>query len=128
MIKESYKGTRKEDDINQPLSVQPWGEDGRKRRYWLIEGQQDTSFRLYRESARKAAKNTWFTIAGTIDELKNIGEGLRAEGSQAGRRLADRIVTAIPRLEASEEVSTTSPAASRYLLTAIRNARRKNIA
>lgn len=38
IIQENYKGSRREDDLNVPLSVQPWGRDGDKRRYWLIEG------------------------------------------------------------------------------------------
>lgn len=107
IIKDSYKQSRHEDDLNQPLSVQPWGVDSRKRRYWLIEGQNDTTFRLYRESAHKATKNTWWSVAGTIDELKEVGGQLRAEGSQAARRLADKFTAAIPRLEASDEVSCT---------------------
>jgi hypothetical protein len=78
--------------------------DGRKRRYWLIEGQNDTTFRLYRESAHKAIDNTWWSLAGTIDELKVIGDTLRAEGSQAARRLAEKFTAAIPRLELTEEV------------------------
>jgi hypothetical protein len=102
-IKDSYKQTRHEDDVNQALSVQPWGVDGRKRRYWLIEGQNDTTFRLYRESAHKSKENTWWSLAGTIDELKVVGETLRSEGSQAARRLADRFNAAIPRLEESVE-------------------------
>ena len=84
--------------------MQPWGVDGRKRRYWLIEGQNDTTFRLYRESAHKSLDNTWWSLAGTIDELKVIGDTLRAEGSQAARRLAEKFTAAIPRLELTEEV------------------------
>lgn len=38
IISENYRGSRREDDINVELSVQPWGRDGEKRRYWLIEG------------------------------------------------------------------------------------------
>jgi len=59
---------------------------------------------LYRESAAKSSKNTWWSLAGTINELKEVGEQLRAEGSQAARRLADKFAAAIPRLEASDEV------------------------
>lgn len=103
-LKESYKQTRHEDDLNQPLSVQPWGVDGRKRRYWLVEGQNDTTFRLYRESNPKLVHNTWWTVAGTIEELKNISDGLRTESSQAANRLADKIMAATPRFEQTEEV------------------------
>lgn len=38
IINDSYKGSRRDDDLNVPLSVQPWGRDADKRRYWLIEG------------------------------------------------------------------------------------------
>jgi len=103
-LKESYKQTRHEDDLNQPLSVQPWGVDGRKRRYWLVEGQNDTTFRLYRESNPKLVHNTWWTVAGTIEELKDISDGLRSESSQAAKRLADKIMAATPRFEQTEEV------------------------
>lgn len=104
LIKESYKQQRHDDDLNQPLSVQPWGRDGDKRRYWLIEGQDDTHFRLYRESNPALKNNTWRSLAGTIDELKIVATRLDEEGTQAGRRLRDRITQGVPRFEASEEV------------------------
>ena len=37
-IAENYKGSRRDDDLNVAISVQPWGRDGEKRKYWLIEG------------------------------------------------------------------------------------------
>lgn len=104
LIKESYKQQRHDDDLNQPLSIQPWGRDGDKRRYWLVEGQDDTHFRLYRESNPALKNNTWRSLAGTIDELKSVATLLDEEGSQAARRLRDRITQGIPRFEASEEV------------------------
>lgn len=106
-LKESYKQQRHDDDLNQPLSVQPWGRDGDKRRYWLIEGQDDTHFRLYRESNPLQKRNTWRSIAGTIEELRGVAERLGEDASQASRRLRDRIMQAIPRFEASEEVSSS---------------------
>ena len=105
IIKESYKQSRHDDDFNQPLSVQSWGRDGDKRRFWLIEGQDDTHFRLYRESNPALKHNTWRSIAGTIDEVREVADKLGEENTQASRRLRDRIVAAIPRFEASEEVS-----------------------
>jgi len=104
VIKESYKQQRHDDDLNQPLSVQPWGRDGDKRRYWLVEGQDDTHFRLYRESNPVLKHNTWRSVAGSIDELKGAAEKLGEDGSQAARRLKERILISIPRFEASEEV------------------------
>jgi len=64
----------------------------------------DTNFRLYRESQPKIINKTWWSIAGNIDELKVVGEDLQKDGSQAARRLADRISQSIPRLEENEEV------------------------
>ena len=107
-MKESYKQSRHDDDLNQPLSVQSWGRDGDKRRFWLIEGQDDTHFRLYRESNPALKNNTWRSIAGTIDEVKEVAQRLDEENTQASRRLRDRINAAIPRFEASEEVSASS--------------------
>ncbi|KAM0804697.1 hypothetical protein BDR22DRAFT_834584 [Usnea florida] len=103
IIKESYKQSRHDDDLNQPLSVQAWGRDGDKRRFWLIEGQDDTHFRLYRESNPALKNNTWRSVAGTIDEVKEVAQRLDEENTQASRRLRDRINAAIPRFEASEE-------------------------
>ena len=103
-IKESYKQSRHDDDLNQPLSVQAWGRDGEKRRYWLIEGQDDTHFRLYRESNPALKTVTWRSVAGDIDEVKAVAARLQEEGSQAGKRLRDRIIAAVPRFEASEDV------------------------
>ena len=44
-------------------------------------------------------------MAGTIDELKDVAKKLGEEGTQASKRLHDRIMNAIPRFEASEDVS-----------------------
>lgn len=52
--------------------------------------------------------NTWRSVAGTIDELKGVAETLGEEGTQAARRLKERIMLAIPRFEASEEVCSCS--------------------
>lgn len=104
-IKASYKQARQENDLNQPLSVQPWGRDGDKRRYWLVEGKDDTSFRLYRESNPALKNNVWISIANNIEELKLQQTKLEEEGSQAARRLAQGIKAAIPRFEATEEAS-----------------------
>ena len=118
IIKESYKQSRHDDDLNQPLSVQPWGRDGDKRRFWLIEGQDDTHFRLYRESNPALKNNTWRSIAGTIEEVKEVAQRLDEENTQASRRLRDRINAAIPRFEASEEVRPSSGDLVPSLITA----------
>lgn len=109
IIQASYKQSRHEDDLNQPLSVQPWGSDGDKRRYYLIEGLDDTHFRIYRESNHTAIKRTWWSVAGDIDELKALADKLSNEdGGQKARLLAQKIRAAIPRFESTEEVCLIS--------------------
>ncbi|KAL2854690.1 hypothetical protein BJX68DRAFT_264591 [Aspergillus pseudodeflectus] len=102
-IKDSYKQSRHEDDLNQPLSVQPWGRDSLKRRYWLIEGLDDTHFRLYRESNPALKNVTWWSVAGTIPELQAIAEKLQEEKGTNSKKLSERIKNSIPRFEGSEE-------------------------
>ncbi|KAJ5304117.1 Spo12 [Penicillium atrosanguineum] len=102
-IKESYKQARHDDDLNQPLSVQPWGRDSLKRRYWLIEGQDDTHFRLYRESNPALKHNTWWSVAGSIPEIQEIADKLQEEKGTNSKKLSERIRNAIPRFEASED-------------------------
>ncbi|KAM3081018.1 hypothetical protein ACMFMG_004977 [Clarireedia jacksonii] len=104
IITASYKQTRHEDDLNQPLSVQPWGSDADRRRYFLIEGLDDTHFRVYRESNHTGTKRTWWSVAGDIDELKTLAEKLtKDDGGQKARTLSNKILAAIPRFEATEE-------------------------
>ncbi|PGH23416.1 hypothetical protein AJ80_02526 [Polytolypa hystricis UAMH7299] len=102
-LKESYKQARHEDDLNQPLSVQPWGRDAYKRRYWLIEGQGDTHFRLYRESNPTLKNISWWSVAGAIPELNAVADSLAEEKSQHSKRLSEKIHASIPRFEGSEE-------------------------
>lgn len=112
-----YKRQRQNDDRNQPLSVQPWGNDGDKRRYWLIEGLDDTAFRLYRESNPALKHVTWRSVAGSIEELNLVAAKLEEDGTQASRRLRDSIKAAIPRFEAGEDVGRLFRAIIRSKLT-----------
>lgn len=108
IIKNSYTSSRAEDDKNHALAVQPWGRDGDRRRYWLIEGRDDTDFRIYRESNPALEPITWQSVGGSIDELKDLARKLKEEdGSQAATRLGERILGAVPRFEASDEVIET---------------------
>ncbi|KAI9646716.1 hypothetical protein NHQ30_004713 [Ciborinia camelliae] len=103
-ITASYKQTRHEDDLNQPLSVQPWGSDADRRRYFLIEGLDDTHFRVYRESNHTGVKRTWRSVASDIDELKLLAEKLvKHDGGQKARTLSGKMLAAVPRFEATEE-------------------------
>ncbi|TVY84900.1 hypothetical protein LSUE1_G000325 [Lachnellula suecica] len=104
IIQASYKQTRHEDDLNQPLSVQPWGSDGDKRRYYLIQGLDDTNFRVYRESNHTGTKRTWFSVADEIENLKELADKLTKEdGGQKARTLSAKIMAAIPLFEATLE-------------------------
>ncbi|KAK1986804.1 hypothetical protein LZ30DRAFT_249507 [Colletotrichum cereale] len=104
IINKSYKGNRHDDDLNQPLSVQSWGSDSDKRRYYLIEGLDDTAFRVYRESNPAGFNRTWRSVAGSIDEIKALADKLMTkDGGPKARRLAEQMLQAIPRFEATEE-------------------------
>ncbi|GAP89214.1 hypothetical protein SAMD00023353_1200670 [Rosellinia necatrix] len=104
IINQSYKQNRHEDDLNQPLSVQPWGSDSDRRRYFLVEGLDDTHFRVYRESNPAGFNRTWWSIAGSIEELNALCNKLQvADGGPRARKLAQKVQAAIPRFEATEE-------------------------
>lgn len=107
MIAQAYKSRTTKDklDTNIPLSVQPWGRDGEKRRYWLIEGQNDTHFRIYREANPQSPKATWWSVAGSIDELRVLASVLADDdGHREAKALSERMLNAVPRFEASEVV------------------------
>jgi hypothetical protein len=85
--------------------VQPWGTDGDKRRYFLIEGQDDTAFRVYRESNPAGTQRTWFSVAGSIEELAALADKLETkDGGPKAKKFASKIIAALPRFEAGEEV------------------------
>jgi len=105
MITDSYKARTTKDrlDTNIPLSVQPWGRDGDKRRYWLVEGQNDTHFRIYRESDPHSKSVKWISVAGSIEELRVLAKKLDEEdGHREAKALGERMLNAVPRFEASE--------------------------
>lgn len=105
MINASYNGKRTNDDLNQPLSVQPWGFDSDKRRYFLVEGDDNCSFRVYRESNPAALYNRqWINVAGGIDEVKALAEKLaKADGGPNARKLSNSLLKNIPNFEEKEE-------------------------
>lgn len=121
IIKESYKQTRHDDDQNQPLSVQPWGKDSEKRAFYLIEGQDDTSFRVFREADR-TQKAVWRSVAGSIEEIKDLATKLEKDSSISARQMAKSIHRTIPRFEATEEVRagiiSLAPAAANIMTEA----------
>ncbi|KAK3380027.1 hypothetical protein B0T24DRAFT_547369 [Lasiosphaeria ovina] len=102
-INQHYKN-RQDDDVHNPLSVQSYGSDGDKRRYFLIEGSDDTAFRMYRESNPAGINRTWWSVAGSMDDLKALSEKLeKVDGGPKARALARKITEEIPRFEATEE-------------------------
>ena len=106
IIDQAYKGKRQEDDANIMLSVQPWGSDSDKRRYFLIEGRDDTAFRVYRESNPAGFNRTWWSVAGSIEELTVLNTKLEtADSGPKAKKLAKKFKDEIPRFEATEEVS-----------------------
>ena len=108
MIATSYKQTRQPDDLNQALSVQPWGSDSQRHKYYLIEGLDDTHFRVYRESSHVGPNRTWWSVAGDIDELKVLAEKLvKEDDSQKAKILSAKMLAAVPRFLETEEVCFT---------------------
>ncbi|KEF61437.1 uncharacterized protein A1O9_03003 [Exophiala aquamarina CBS 119918] len=104
ILKDSYKQTRRDDDRNQPRSVQPWFSDQYRRKYWLVEGLEDSHFRIYRENDGKTAKtNTWFSIAGSIPEVAALADKFGDEHTQNSKVISDKLRSAIPRFEAGDE-------------------------
>lgn len=113
IINQSYKQNRHEDDLNQAKSVQSWGSDGDKRRYFLVEGLDDTGFRVYRESNPAGTSRTWWSVAGSIEELEALADKLETkDGGPKARKLGQKMRQAIPRFEAGEEVRVTRSAYS----------------
>ncbi|KKF93076.1 hypothetical protein CFO_g4567 [Ceratocystis platani] len=103
LVAKSYKN-RHDEDRAIPLSVQAWGSDSDKRRYFLIEGRDGTSFRIYRESNFQGLNRTWWSVADSIDSLKALATSLEEkDGGPKAKSLAHSMRMAIPRLEESKE-------------------------
>ncbi|KAL1868495.1 hypothetical protein Daus18300_005929 [Diaporthe australafricana] len=104
LINTSYNQKRTADDLNQPLSVQAWGHDSEKRRYYLVEGDDNCSFRIYREGNPAALYNRqWISVAGSIDEAKALAEKLGRDNGQNARKLSKSILNNIVNFEEKEE-------------------------
>jgi len=146
IIAENYKASRRDDDLNVAISVQPWGMDGERRKYWLIEGQgmhgtpgrhrvvaddllDDTPFRLYREKNAGSADRIWISIAGTIDEIRKVARELEEDdGTKHAMALKAKIDGAILRFEEGEKVCLSLSMMLRIIhMMVCRNARNGNI-
>ncbi|KAK6521624.1 hypothetical protein TWF506_001837 [Arthrobotrys conoides] len=104
ILKDVYKPGRKTDDSNVSLAVHCWGMDREKNKYYLIEGKDDTYFRVYQEHISPGYRNaTWIAVAGSIEELRDLAERLAQEGSKNAKDLQGKIMAAIPRFEEGEQ-------------------------
>ncbi|RPA87291.1 hypothetical protein BJ508DRAFT_410799 [Ascobolus immersus RN42] len=97
-----YKNGRKSGDVNNPLAVQVWGLDGLGRRYYMIEGTDDTKFRVFRENPAHLKTVQWLSVAGNLEELNGLAARLDIDGSKNARILRSKILQAVPRLEEGE--------------------------
>ncbi|KAK6541569.1 hypothetical protein TWF694_007373 [Orbilia ellipsospora] len=104
ILREIYKPGRKTDDSNISLAVHPWGMDREKNKYYLIEGKDDTHFRVYQEHISPGYRNaSWISVAGSIEELRDLADRLGKEGSRTAKELQGKIMAAIPRFEEGEQ-------------------------
>ncbi|KAK9448751.1 uncharacterized protein V1518DRAFT_374249 [Limtongia smithiae] len=103
VLAEGYSGSRTEDDRTCPLAVSPIGMDGERRRYYLIEGQNETRFRLFQETNPRKRLVNWTSIASTAVELAAFMTKIQAtDTSRNARILCERLSKAMPRLEAAD--------------------------
>lgn len=70
-----------------------------------MEGDDNTSFRIYREGNPAALYNRqWISVAGSIDEAKSLAEKLGKDNGQNARKLSRSILNNIANFEEKEEV------------------------
>lgn len=60
---------------------------------------------MYRESNPKLKTITWWSVAGSIEEIRALAQKLEDEdGTREAKLLSEKMRNAIPRFEATEEV------------------------
>ena len=65
----------------------------------------DTHFRVYQEHISPGYRNaSWISVAGSIEELRDLADRLGKEGSRTAKELQGKILAAIPRFEEGEQV------------------------
>ena len=85
----------------------------------MIEGEDDSSFRIYRESNPAGFNRTWWSVAGSIPEVKALAEKLTAtDRGPNAKKLVAKINNAIPGFEEKEEVRGENITSSGGMLTA----------
>ncbi|KAK9367125.1 hypothetical protein V1509DRAFT_567547 [Lipomyces kononenkoae] len=104
ILSKGYSGNRLEDDRNCELAVSPIGMDSERKRYYLVEGLNDTRFRLFRETNPRKRFVNWTSVASTHDELRRYTEQLKElDTSRHAKALTEKLAVQLPRLEAGEQ-------------------------
>ncbi|KAK9429671.1 hypothetical protein V1505DRAFT_400910 [Lipomyces doorenjongii] len=104
ILLKGYSGNRLEDDRNCELAVPAIGMDSERRRYYLVEGLNDTRFRLFRETNPRKRLVNWTPVASTHDELQiYIDELRRSDTSRHAKALTEKLAAELPRLDAGEQ-------------------------
>ncbi|KAK9456324.1 hypothetical protein V1511DRAFT_457684 [Dipodascopsis uninucleata] len=96
----NYSIQRCNGDKNCALAVLPLGMDGERKRYYLIEGLNDTRFRLYCETNPRKKIVNWTAVASSVEELKQLEQNLReTDNSRNAKILCERLSKQLARLE-----------------------------
>ncbi|KAK9373240.1 uncharacterized protein V1513DRAFT_459947 [Lipomyces chichibuensis] len=104
ILSNGYSGNRLEDDRNCELAVSAIGMDSERRRYYLVEGLNDTRFRLFRETNPRKRLVNWTPVASTHDELQRYIDELKgSDTSRHAKALTEKLAAELPRLEAGEQ-------------------------
>jgi len=74
----------------------------------------DTPFRLFRESNPALKSITWISVAGNIEEIKNVAAELEQHGNKYSTEMAKKIYQAIPRFEDGEHVISLNSQSHAY--------------
>ncbi|KAK9479057.1 hypothetical protein V1514DRAFT_279243 [Lipomyces japonicus] len=98
-----YPGNRTKDDHNSPLAVLPIGIDGQKRRYYLIEGNNGTRFRLFRETNPRRRVVNWTSVASNHEEISAFVKELEDDNSRLTKVLTKKLASELNRLESNEQ-------------------------
>ncbi|KAK7207890.1 hypothetical protein BZA70DRAFT_29059 [Myxozyma melibiosi] len=103
VLVQGYSQQRTDDDSASPLAVLPIGLDSERKRYYLIEGENDTRFRLFCETNPRQRLVNWTPVASTFAEFKEFVDKLsETDTSRNAKALVESLTEELPRLEASE--------------------------
>lgn len=97
-----YSGSRQKGDKKVGISVQPMGLDADRQRYFLVGGQQETTFRFYKETDPFDEIVNFTPVAGDVQELTNFAETLVGDPSRHVKNLHNTVLADLPRLQEIE--------------------------